>query len=88
MKLPFLNIWITRTDWESLFNYERECREVERKWALSVNERLIDFQKKQPVRDPKTGRFVSKFKSLHDQLRAEVDNQTIGHYDDIKKAGK
>lgn len=80
MKLPFLNIWITRTDWAFLYNYERGVLKNERK---AMNDYIVRHKRCDDCQ-----KYKSKFKALHDQLRAEVNNQTIGHYDDIKKAGK
>ena len=85
MKIPFLNIWVTRTGWENVA--------IKSSLALSKlrnvkSETYIDKQGR--LRYQHNGQFApddrSKFKRMHDQLRSEV-NKPI-NYDAVKKASK
>ena len=85
MKIPFLNIWVTRTDWENVA--------IKSSLALSKlrNEKSETYTDKQGrLRYQHNGQYApddrSKFKRMHDQLRAEV-NKPID-YDAVKQASK
>lgn len=100
MKIPFLNIWVTRKDWQEMhFKLGNKYQDISIKYLhclldmVQLNKVLEKY--KQP-RNP-DGTFKSKKKDLHDQLRAEVKqaqaivsngSSCIGHYDDVRKASK
>lgn len=83
MKLPFLNIWITRTDWK------RECAisEFNHDLALVTIDNLRNKLSKYKRPRDEQGRFLSKKAETTAQLKAEVASG-IPHWDDIRKAGK
>jgi hypothetical protein len=92
MKIPFLNIWVTRMDWEFLYNYERGVLKNERRVMNDYlsKQRETFLGKDGRLRFKHNGQFApddrSRFKRIHDQLRAEV-NQPID-YAAVKKASK
>ena len=77
--MKILGFYITRTDWEFLYNYERE---TVAKVIRAYNERSSKYAK---PRDSK-GRFVSKQAITTQQLRDEVDNKHVPHWDYVKGA--
>ena len=74
MKIPFLNIWVTRTDWRTVA--------IKSSLALSKlrnvkSETYIDKQGR--LRYQHNGQYApddrSKFKRMHDKLHAEVNKR-------------
>ena len=112
--MKLLGFYITRTDWKFLYEYERqEISKLRSQMCnlLTANRGLWDeihkleaqlnkSRKNDMPRDPKTGRWISKKKLIHDKMRADKaykeaqalaepqpsDNCVVGHYDDIKGA--
>jgi ATP phosphoribosyltransferase regulatory subunit HisZ len=116
--MKLFGFYITRTDWETLYNFERKetvkqrsqmCNLITANRGLWDEIHKLEAQLKKAkyvteeggkVHDTITGRFTSKKKLVHDQMRADKaykeaqalaepqpsDNCTIGRYDDIKGA--
>lgn len=77
--MKIFGFYISRIDWETLYNFERESIIKERSDWVKYLERT-----RQP-RDTK-GRFISKQKLIHDQMKAYY-NKPID-YTAVKKASK
>jgi hypothetical protein len=88
MKIPFLNIWITQTDWEFLYNFDRGVLKNERRafcdYVLRKEKQLAKYQR---PRDDK-GRYVSKKKTMDDLLRAEQAARSVVDWNELKQAVK
>lgn len=78
MKIPFLNIWVTRCDWKFLYEHEVGVLKNERK---VMNDYLYRQRETYVCKDGRlrykhNGQFAPdnrlKTKRLHDQLKAEV----------------
>jgi len=99
VKIPFLNIWVTRTDWETILILEENAADC---FVQKLNETIIEqareIYKQSETYTDKSGRLRyqhngqfapddrSKFKQVHDKLRAEVNKPT--DWNKLKQAVK
>jgi hypothetical protein len=89
MKLPFLNIWITRKDWRDAFFKTWDEDTKKRIETMNYIKTLkSELEKYKQPRNP-NGTFKSKKKDVLEQLKAEIgcsNTVILGNYD--AKTGK
>jgi len=85
VKIPFLNIWVTRTDWRTVAIKSSlalsKLRNVKSETYTDKSGRLRFKHNEQFAPDDR-----SKFKQVHDKLRAEVNKPT--DWNKLKQAVK